>query len=117
MFPACISVIPEQPTHDDEEKYSSAHERLYFQGRLRQLALEQEKEQIRRELEKDLTFTPHVSHGSRTAGDPAKGPVFERLSASRQYVQEILSQIKSEFDLEECTFHPHINPTSEAIAR
>ncbi|CAE7764909.1 unnamed protein product, partial [Symbiodinium microadriaticum] len=105
------------PSGDDGEHYGSAHERLYFKGRQRQLALEQEKEDIRRELEKELTFTPQVTHTLRSEADSSKGPVFERLSASRQYVQEILSQIKSEFDLEECTFHPHINPTSEAIAR
>jgi hypothetical protein len=57
-----------------------------------------------------------VTHRSSESGD-TKGPVFERLSASRQYVQEILSQIKSEFDLEECTFHPHIPHASESMAR
>ena len=57
-----------------------------------------------------------MTHRSN-ADESDKGPVFERLSASRQYVHEILSQIKSEFDLEECTFHPAINPASENMAR
>jgi len=55
--------------------------------------------------------------GGEGVRDSLKGPVFERLSASRQYVDQILTQIKSEFEMDGCTFHPTINPTSEALAK
>ena len=75
-------------------------------------------ENIRREAEKDNTFSPQVIRRPQDDSDESsKVPVFERLSASRQYVHEILTQIKSEFELNECTFHPEINPLSEQLAK
>ena len=43
--------------------------------------------------------------------------MFERLSASRQYVHEILSQVKTEFELDNCTFRPEINKTAESVSQ
>ena len=57
-----------------------------------------------------------MTHRESSPGE-SKGPVFERLSASRQYVHEILTQIKTEFEMDECTFRPQINPVSESLAR
>ena len=35
-------------------------------------------------------------------------PVFERLSTSKQYMQNILTQIKADLEMSECTFKPDI---------
>eukprot|EP00604_Paraphysomonas_vestita_P002501 CAMPEP_0174819444 /NCGR_PEP_ID=MMETSP1107-20130205/2670_1 /TAXON_ID=36770 /ORGANISM="Paraphysomonas vestita, Strain GFlagA" /LENGTH=426 /DNA_ID=CAMNT_0016032929 /DNA_START=609 /DNA_END=1889 /DNA_ORIENTATION=+ len=99
-----------------DENFGSVHEKLYVKGNQRRKELELEKEELRKELEKDLTFTPQVTHRESAGGD-SKGPVFERLSASRQYVHEILTQIKTEFEMDECTFRPQINPVSESLSR
>jgi len=99
-----------------DEGFSSVHDRLYVRGTQRKKELEQQKEELRKELEKELTFSPQVTRREEN-GDDMKGPVFERLSASRQYVHEILTQIKSEFEMDECTFRPTINSTSETLAR
>lgn len=70
-------------------------------------------------MDKSNTFSPHLMHKSNHSGNAEniQAPVFERLSASRQYVHEILTQIKSEFEMEQCTFHPQINENSEHIAK
>ena len=74
------------------------------------------KEEIRKEMEKEHTFAPTVPLGHRSnPGSPTKEAVFERLSASRQYVHEILSQVKTEFELDNCTFSPEINKVSDEL--
>ena len=44
-----------------------------------------------------------------------KGDVLYRLTTSRQYIQDVLGQIKTEMELSECTFSPNINPVSAAM--
>jgi hypothetical protein len=68
-------------------------------------------------MEKANTFSPHVIHRGNGNQENVQAPVFERLSASRQYVHEILTQIKSEFEMDQCTFHPQINENSEYMAK
>ena len=71
----------------------------------------------RLEEEKSLTFTPRISSASKDLASPAatekeRQATFERLSVGRQFVNEILVQIKSEYELQNCTFKPEINPSS-----
>ena len=74
-------------------------------------------EELRRQIEKEHTFAPSVpAHHHSSPRSPTKGAVFSRLSASRQYVHEILSQVKTEFELDNCTFHPEINKSSDDLA-
>jgi hypothetical protein len=78
-------------------------------------------EELRREMEKEHTFNPNVASSQRGSPtdpplSPSKGAVFQRLSASRQYVHEVLNQVKTEFELDNCTFHPEINRVSDDLA-
>jgi len=64
-----------------------------------------------------MTFSPRISAtASKIESPPGKDgapvPVHERLSVNRQYVQEILTQIKTEIEMSNCTFKPEINPSS-----
>jgi hypothetical protein len=55
-----------------------------------------------------VTFTPQL----HTKKESIQGdvPVFERLSTSdKQQMQNILSRIKSDLEMQECTFQPHLH--------
>lgn len=41
--------------------------------------------------------------------------MFDRLSVNKKYVQEVLTQLKTDFELQECTFKPSIPPSSEKL--
>ena len=70
-------------------------------------------------LEKDLTFIPAtnvVKGDETTTGETNRqGDVFERLTSSRQYVQEVLSKIKEDMELANCTFKPQLPIKSEKL--
>jgi hypothetical protein len=92
------------------------HNRLYQKGNEKRLEGELKKEELRKQMEKEHTFVPAVPTNHRSNPDsPTKDAVFERLSASRQYVHEILSQVKTEFELDNCTFRPEINKVSDEM--
>jgi hypothetical protein len=92
------------------------HNRLYQKATEQRMEGKLKKEELRRQMEKEHTFAPTVPSNHRSHSDsPTKGAVFERLSASRQYVHEILSQVKTEFELDNCTFRPEINKVSDDI--
>lgn len=95
-------------------EYSTVYDRLYKIGEQRKKELEIEREMARQEEEKELTFVPQIV--SKPIETKDREPVFERLASSRQYVQEILTQIKSEYELAECTFTPEINPVNPQTA-
>jgi len=64
---------------------------------------------IKEHLDKDLTFTPTIisSRAKESSDDDTGGSdVFTRLSSSRQYIQDVLGQIKTEMEMSECTFRP-----------
>ena len=91
---------------------------MYQKGNEQRVEVEAKKLQLRKQLEKEHTFAPSVPSSNRSNADsPTKGAVFERLSASRQYVHEILSQVKTEFELDNCTFRPEINKTAESVSQ
>jgi hypothetical protein len=68
------------------------------------------------ENESHLTFKPVINPRSLHKGDGAHGgdkeggPVFERLAttSSRQYMQEVLSKIKTDLEMKDCTFKPKL---------
>lgn len=105
------SVSPHTTTTSE---YSTVYDRLYKIGEQRKKELEIEREMARQEEEKELTFAPQIISKSIESKD--REPVFERLASSRQYVQEILTQIKSEYELAECTFIPEINAVHPQVA-
>ena len=80
------------------------HERLHLEAEKRRLELEKLKLSA-----ETLTFHPTVSVDII---DNSTENVFTRLTASRQYVQNILSQVKSDQELSECTFKPQLPDTS-----
>lgn len=64
---------------------------------------------IRESIElKDATFNPKINQRAEELA-PEKS-VFQRLSTNKQYVQEVLSQLKTDMELAECTFKPQIIP-------
>ena len=70
-------------------------------------------EQVRhREDEiKGLHFKPTIEGSYQLNDEERKGkPVFERLASSvdRQQMQNILTQVKNDLEMEECTFKPQI---------
>ncbi len=83
------------------------HERLHLEAEKRRLDLEKLK--LSAEENETLTFHPKVSVDII---DNSTENVFTRLTASRQYVQNILSQVKSDQELSECTFKPQLPDTS-----
>lgn len=86
------------------------HERLHLEAEKRRLDLEKLKLSAQKlEENETLTFHPKVSVD---IVDNSTENVFTRLTASRQYVQNILSQVKSDQELSECTFKPQLPDTS-----
>jgi hypothetical protein len=45
----------------------------------------------------------------------SKADVFARLSSSKQYVHDVLSQIKQDMELAQCTFKPNISNSATII--
>jgi hypothetical protein len=76
--------------------------------------------QIQASLDKDMTFAPTINPKasfcmSVASEDDTEGSnVFRRLSTSRQYIQDVLGQIKAEMEMSECTFQPVI-PHSDVV--
>eukprot|EP01034_Spumella_vulgaris_P023972 gene23972-30258_t len=96
-------------------EYKDVHERLFKEGQLRKKDLEMERQLIMEENESHLTFKPMINPRSAHKGDSAEGnresgPVFERLAttSSRQYMQEVLSKIKTDLEMKDCTFKPKL---------
>lgn len=103
-------------------EYKDVHERLFREGLQRQKELEVERQLLQEENEAHLTFTPVINPKTprrdkeRDGGGPRSaekekehsGPVFERLSATtnRQHMQEVLSKIKTDLEMRDCTFKP-----------
>jgi hypothetical protein len=56
---------------------------------------------------KQTTFTPTLVSKQMAAGDGRK-PVFERLAdaADKKALDSVLSQLKDELELSDCTFQP-----------
>mmetsp|Transcript_26850 Transcript_26850/g.45292 ORF Transcript_26850/g.45292 Transcript_26850/m.45292 type:complete len:602 (+) Transcript_26850:80-1885(+) len=116
--PSLVSKRAPSPARQEEaSKYGNVHNRLYQKGNEQRAETQLKKDQIRKEMEKEHTFAPAVPSNHKSNPDsPTKEAVFERLSASRQYVHEILSQVKTEFELDNCTFRPEINKVSDEIS-
>lgn len=60
-----------------------------------------------------MTFTPAINrYKTPIAKEVQKeqGPVFERLSttSNRMYMQEVLTKIKEDLELKDCTFKPKL---------
>lgn len=115
---SCHFSSNKQPSRQEEaSKYGNIHNRLYQKGNEKRAGEQQKKDQLRKEMEKEHTFAPSVPSNHRSNPDsPTKDAVFERLSASRHYVHEILNQVKTEFELDNCTFRPEINKVSDEIS-
>lgn len=106
------------------EKAEAIHERLYREAEQRRRELAAERDLARQEEEKQLTFTPQIStrlhDGSHEVpqvdanGTPVS--VFRRLnSISKGEIVEKNERLKAQQELEECTFHPAINPKSAGL--
>eukprot|EP01041_Mallomonas_annulata_P009865 gene9865-20524_t len=127
------------PNSMSPKEYVSVYDRLYEQGEQRKRELEIERQLRKQEEEKELNFNPRMhSHTNQNAshlhspsythssyksssssldGDKdQRVQVVERLTAGRHYVQEILTQLKSEYELRDCTFKPEISPASAVKA-
>lgn len=113
-----IVVSPVQPSpsrsagHAD---YRDVHLRLFEEGQQRLRDKEAERQLIKEETESQLTFTPVINTRSRDVSDKHhaaahEGPVFQRLSttSSRQHMQEMLSKIKTDLEMKDCTFKPKL---------
>lgn len=84
---------------------------------------------IQEENEGHLTFTPAINRKSSftnksvdlstASSQQPQGPVFERLSSTnnRLYMQEVLSKIKTDLELKDCTFKPKLVSENKAIHR
>jgi hypothetical protein len=90
------------------------HERLFKEGLQRKKDMEVERQLIMEENESHLTFKPVINprahKGDSAHSDKEGGPVFERLAttSSRQYMQEVLSKIKTDLEMKDCTFKPKL---------
>mmetsp|Transcript_13297 Transcript_13297/g.18236 ORF Transcript_13297/g.18236 Transcript_13297/m.18236 type:complete len:1116 (+) Transcript_13297:112-3459(+) len=101
-------------------EYSSATERLFKEGEKKKKEAELERQQAREDMLKECCFVPKIGFGSRIKekeGDEPTVPVFDRLASlnSRVFMDEILSKIKSEIELKDCTFQPRIPQASTSI--
>eukprot|EP01036_Dinobryon_divergens_P027479 gene27479-36257_t len=99
-------------------EYASATERLYQEGERRKKEIELERQQQLEDRYKECTFSPKLGFGGKRKekdGDEPAVPVFDRLASlnSRAFMDEILSKIKSEIEMKDCTFQPKI-PVSHA---
>ena len=93
------------------------HERLHEEAAMIKAKLEKKRVESLEEEGKVLTFHPVVSAAAAATSSgredlSATISVFERLNTSRQYTQNMLTQIKSELELAECSFQPAIASTS-----
>jgi len=119
--PTTNSSRPMTPTnlkrlHD----HTNVHDRLYKESEERRTLLNVERQLSIQELEKDNTFKPKIIYPpSREDSDVASNytgdSVFDRLSTSRQYMQNMLAQMKSDMEMYECTFQPHTS-ASETLS-
>lgn len=100
--------------------YDNVHDRLYKESEERRALFSVERQLSIQELEKDNTFKPKIIYPpSREDSDVASNytgdSVFDRLSTSRQYMQNMLAQMKSDMEMYECTFQPQTS-ASETLS-
>lgn len=101
---------------EETSKYGDVYNRLYQKGNESRLASELRNAEIRREVEKEHTFSPNLPSQRSSPESPSKGAVFERLAANRQHMHGVLNEVKTEFEMDNCTFHPEINRFSDEIS-
>ncbi len=81
-----------------------------------------QRQQILQQEDRQFTFTPQLFNAkqNQTAEEKEKDRLetMQRLTSTtgKLYVAEILSQIKAEYELRDCTFKPEISPASAAKA-
>jgi len=125
------------PTRSSEAAGVPIHERLFKEAQSKRNELEQERIAALEREAQTLSFKPKIPH-RESADDAITGVVgeggggtndsltsasvtqsqhhvFERLSSSRQYMHNLLTQIKSDLEMSECTFKPKIPAESEAV--
>eukprot|EP01038_Epipyxis_sp_PR26KG_P005258 gene5258-7307_t len=94
--------------------YGSVHDKLYEQGSYRKQMLEIEHDNLRRSEVENLSFRPSINEKSRVFAKKVNEnydsvPIFDRLSTNKLGYQELLSRVKTELELKECTFKPAVS--------
>lgn len=89
------------------------HERLYKEAILKKESIERSKQEKLNNL--PYNFQPTIDHRYNDNIDNIETNVFTRLTSSRQYMQNILMQAKSELDMSECTFKPNKSSSNTNI--
>eukprot|EP00596_Hydrurales_sp_CCMP1899_P003555 CAMPEP_0119049814 /NCGR_PEP_ID=MMETSP1177-20130426/66554_1 /TAXON_ID=2985 /ORGANISM="Ochromonas sp, Strain CCMP1899" /LENGTH=792 /DNA_ID=CAMNT_0007027501 /DNA_START=246 /DNA_END=2624 /DNA_ORIENTATION=- len=92
----------------------SVHDRLFREALQKKQELEEEQRIAQAEDDRKYKFAPtlplRVSISAEAAPESGSSPVpvYERLNNSKQFMQNILSQIKTDLELHECTFQPEL---------
>ena len=122
FIPKTNSGRPMTPTNLKRlNSYNNVHDRLYQEAEQRRALMQVERDLSIQELEKDITFKPKIIYPpmreeSEVASNYTGDSVFDRLSTSRQYMHNMLAQMKSDMELYDCTFQPHTS-ASEILAK
>ena len=105
-------LIARRVSSNTASEYASATERLYQEGERKKKESEQERQQQLEDRYKEFTFVPKLGFGGRIKekDDDSSVHVFDRLASlhNKAFLDEILSKIKSEIELRDCTFQPKI---------
>ena len=122
FIPKTNSGRPMTPTNIKRlNSYNNVHDRLYQEAEQRRALMQVERDLSIQEFEKDITFKPKIIYPpmreeSEVASNYTGDSVFDRLSTSRQYMHNMLAQMKSDMELYDCTFQPHTS-ASEILAK
>ena len=90
------------------------HDSLYIRGQIDQQVKEERRHDMAIEISREQghTFSPTLTKKSKklsAASSTKDAPLSARVSESRHFVETVLSKIKTELDLKDCTFSPMIN--------
>ena len=96
-------------------QYSDTFEKLYKEGELKRAQASIERQHILSDKDAEHSFRPLLNQQTEklTANREEKdgATVFDRLqvSESRHFMEAVLSTIKTELELKNCTFSPKVN--------